>query len=91
MTLFLLTFFLLYGSMHLYAFLRAKAAFAFGAMTGIGVGLFMAVMIFAPVIVRFSERAGLEVFARVVSYVGYMWLGVLFLFISVYLYKKGGN
>ncbi len=29
MTLFMLTFFILYGSMHLYAFLKAKAAFAF--------------------------------------------------------------
>ncbi len=79
----MLTFFLLYGGMHLYAFLKAKAAFAFSTMTGIGVALFMLVMICAPVIVRLSEKADFEVFAKIVSYIGYTWLGILFLFISV--------
>jgi uncharacterized protein len=78
----MMTFFLLYGGMHLYAFLKAKAAFAFSTMTGIGVAFFMLVMIFAPVIVRVSEKADFEVIARILSYIGYTWLGVLFLFIS---------
>lgn len=82
MTLFLATFFFVYASVHLYAFLRAKAAFAFGAWTGICLALFMVIMINAPVIVRFSERAGHEQFARVAAYAGYLWLGVLFLFFS---------
>lgn len=85
MTLFLLIFFLLYGGMHLYVFLKAKAAFAFNVQTGIVVALIMLIMIFAPVIVRFSEKAGYEFFARIMSYAGYMWLGILFLFISVSL------
>ena len=42
MRLFLLIFFLLYGGMHLYVFLKAKAAFAFNAQAGIAVALFMA-------------------------------------------------
>jgi len=84
-TLFLLIFFLLYGGMHLYAFLKAKAAFAFDVRTGIGVALFMLVMVTAPLIIRFSEKAGFEFFARAVSYTGYTWLGILFLFISVSL------
>ncbi len=78
----MLTFFLLYGSMHLYAFLKARAALAFSTAAGIGIGLFMLIMIFAPIIVRLSEKAGFEVFARLMSYIGYTWLGILFLFIS---------
>jgi uncharacterized protein len=85
MTLFLLIFFLLYGSMHLYVFLKAKAALAFNMQAGIGLAVFMLIMIFAPVIVRFSEKAGFELFARFMSYLGYTWLGVLFLFISLSL------
>lgn len=85
MTLFLLIFFLLYGSMHLYAFLKAKAALAFNMQAGIGVAVFMLIMISAPFIVRFSEKAGFELFARFMSYLGYTWLGVLFLFISLSL------
>ena len=85
MTLFLLVFFLLYGSMHVYVFMKARAAFAFGAVTGIFIAGFMLIMIFAPIIVRFSEKAGYDFFARLMSYIGYTWLGILFLFISLSL------
>jgi predicted MPP superfamily phosphohydrolase len=85
MPLFLLIFFLFYGGMHLYAFLKVKAAFAFGAFTGIYVAVFMLVMLFAPFIIRVTERAGFEGIARVMSYIGYAWMGVLFLFFSASL------
>src|SRR4030042_6083091 len=85
MRLFLLIFFILYGSMHLYVFLKAKAAFTFSIVTSIFVMLFMLIMISAPVIVRFSEKAGYDFFARLMSYIGYTWLGILFLFISLSL------
>lgn len=82
MTLFLFTFLLIYGSVHLYAFLRAKAALEFSAATGVFLALFMVVMGLAPLIVRALERAGLELSARVMAYIGYTWMGVLFLFFS---------
>lgn len=82
MTLFLLTFFLLYGGLHLYAFLKARAAFIFGTLTSILVSVFMLIMVAAPVIVRLSEKAGLDLFARLMSYAGYTWMGILFLFVS---------
>ena len=83
MRLFLLTFFLLYGGMHLYAFLKARAAFAFGTETSIYLILFMLLMVFAPFIVYSSEKHGFEFFARLMSYIGYIWMGLLFLFFSV--------
>ncbi len=82
MLLFLIIFFLLYGGMHLYAFLKAKAAFAFGLYTGICIALCMLVLLLAPIIIRLSERSGFEGFARAMSYIGYTWMGVLFLFAS---------
>lgn len=83
MNLFLISFFSLYAGMHLYVFLKTKAGLAFGAWNSSFLALFMLTMVFAPVIVRSSERAGLEVFARTISYIGFTWMGVLFLFISV--------
>lgn len=85
MSLFLFVFFLLYGGLHLYAFLKAKSAFHFGTLPGVLIGLFMAAMVVAPIIIRLSERAGHEVLARVFSYIGYTWMGVLFLFVSASL------
>jgi len=80
MTLFLLTFFLLYGSLHLYAFLRARAAFAFSTPTGVFLAVFMLLMIVSPIIIRLTEKAGFELFALVMSFIGYTWMGIIFLF-----------
>ena len=82
MNLFLLVFFLLYSALHLYAFLKAKAAFHFSNKMSSCLLLIMVIMIFAPVIVRFSEKQGFELFARMMSYIGYTWMGIIFLFFS---------
>jgi predicted MPP superfamily phosphohydrolase len=82
MSLFLLTFFLLYSSAHLYIFLKIKAAFTLGTAGAIALIAFMVVMICAPILVRVSERQGLEFLARLLSYVGYTWMGLAFLFFT---------
>jgi len=76
-------FFLVYGGMHFYAFMKARSALAFNVPTGIVLAIFMLFMIAAPFIIRISENAGFESFARAISYIGYTWLGILFLFISI--------
>jgi len=85
MRLFLLVFFFIYGALHLHAFLRAKAAFDFGARTGIILVFFFIVMVLAPVIIRQSENAGFDLFARYMAWIGYTWLGFIFLFFSASL------
>ncbi len=85
MTLFLFTFFLIYASIHLYAYLKIKAAFVFGITTSTFLISFMVIMVFAPIVIRLSEKQGLEFLARLMSYVGYTWMGLLFLFTSASL------
>ncbi|MEW6600205.1 MAG: metallophosphoesterase [Nitrospirota bacterium] len=82
MRLFLAVFFLIYGSLHLHAFLKAKTALSLSAKTGIPLFVFMAVMTSAPVIVRYLEGLKLEIPARILSYAGYTWMGVLILFFT---------
>jgi predicted MPP superfamily phosphohydrolase len=82
MSLFLLTFFFLYSSLHLYIFLKINAAFALGTGSFIALIIFMAIMICAPILVRVSERQGLEFLARLLSYAGYTWMGLAFLFFT---------
>jgi hypothetical protein len=85
MVIFLLTFFVIYGGMHLYLFARIKKAIPFGAGTGIFLTIFFIVMILAPIAVRFLERHGMETAARFMSYTGYIWMGMIFLFLIVSL------
>ena len=82
MSLFLLTFFFVYSSAHLYIFLKIRTAFTLGTGESIALIVFMIVMICAPLLVRVSEKQGLEFLARVLSYVGYTWMGLAFLFFT---------
>ena len=75
----------LYGSLHLYAFLRARGALSFGRGVGLSLATFMVAMIFAPMLVRVLERHGYELLPRVLAYVGYIWMGLLFFFVSASL------
>jgi predicted MPP superfamily phosphohydrolase/small basic protein len=84
-SLFFVIFFTLYGLLHLYAFLKAKGALALTPAQSIPIIIFMAFMTFTPAIVRFLERSGLESFARMMSYIGYIWMGILVLFIPIAL------
>jgi len=80
MILFLSTFFLLYGALHLFAFMKVKAAFALGARSGFFLALLMAGMTVAPLIIRLLEKQGHESMARLLAYVGYTWMGAILLF-----------
>jgi predicted MPP superfamily phosphohydrolase len=85
MSLFLLTFFLLYGGMHIYLFARIRGAFHLSTVGTIGLIIVIVIMILAPIIVRISEKYGYETLARVMSYTGYIWMGVLLLFFTISL------
>ena len=83
MIVFLLAIFLLYSLIHLYIFLKIKAALTFGTMATIFLVFFMAIMVIAPVVVRIFERYGCDFSARLISYIGYTWMGLAFLFFSI--------
>jgi hypothetical protein len=80
--LFLLTFFSLYSLLHLYIFFKIKGAFPLGTVLIIVLILFMTVMVSAPVLVRMAESRGLEVLARILSYIGFTWMGLIFFFFT---------
>jgi hypothetical protein len=84
--LFFITFYSVYGLLHLYAFLKIKSAFSPGAKTVISIIVFMVIMLFSPSIIHYLEKAGLELPARLMSYIGYIWMGVLLLFIAAALF-----
>ena len=83
MIIFLLIFLLVYGGLHLYMYLKAKAALGFGAKTGVFVVIWLLLMVFAPILTRQLERPGLEPAAAVMAYIGYTWMGLLVLFFCI--------
>jgi predicted MPP superfamily phosphohydrolase len=80
MNLFLITFFLIYGGVHCYAFVKARQALSFGLLPGVLLAFFLLCMVLAPVLVRVAEHRGFEALARFLAYVGYCWMAILFFF-----------
>ena len=80
MSLFLLSFFLIHGSLHAYALLKARSALAFGPGTTLAFLPLLAFLLCAPIVTYSLSRHGYECAARFVSHVGYLWMGFLFFF-----------
>ncbi len=80
MSLFLLTFLSIYGAIHLYLFIKARTALTPGLGVSVLMALFLVAMIVAPIGVRLLERQGLHLVSRLLAYIGYTWMGLLFFF-----------
>ena len=80
MIFFLLTILTLYSLLHVYIFYKIQGALTLGIVATSIVIFVMALMISAPVMVHISERNGLELLARLMSCLGYTWMGLAFLF-----------
>ncbi|MDI6777350.1 MAG: metallophosphoesterase [Syntrophales bacterium] len=82
---FLLPFFLLYGGLHFYTFLKVKRVIHTGPIADLCLIVFLVTMVFAPLIVRLAEKDGFDSLSRIMSHTGYTWMGVLFLFFCLSL------
>lgn len=80
MTLFIFFVFVVYGGAHVYTFLRARSALAFGPIAGMALAAFMAFMVFAVFLIRTLEQLDYDLPARVLAYVTYFWMAGLFFF-----------
>lgn len=80
---FLLAYLSVFSLTHYYAYRKIRAAFLPGRKAAIGIVMFMATMITAPIMVRLAERAGMETGARLWAHASYSWMGLLFLFVAL--------
>ncbi|MGA6994337.1 MAG: metallophosphoesterase [Candidatus Deferrimicrobiaceae bacterium] len=81
MSLFLITVLAIYGSVHAYALFKAKSALGFGWGTAAAIVPVLIAFTFAPLIIYFLGKHGMEGAARAASWVGYTWAGLLFFFL----------
>lgn len=86
MFLFLITFLSLYGGIHVYAFYRLRGTFSHRKFAHVFLTTWMVLMTLAPLLVRLSERAGMDRCAIFIALTGYLWMGFIFIFVSVLLF-----
>jgi predicted MPP superfamily phosphohydrolase len=80
--LFMTIFLLLYGGVHFYIFLKARAAFVLSPGQNIALILLMTTMVCIPIMTRFAVRYGFESPARLLAFIGYLWMGFVLLFFT---------
>ena len=80
MVRFLITFLSVYGAIHLYLFLKARAALSPGTGLSLVMTLFLVAMVVAPIAVRLLDRHGLPLASRYLAYICYTWMGLIFFF-----------
>jgi len=76
----IVTFLLVYGSLHLHFFLRLRASFAIGALSQALLVVLLLLGLLTPMIVRIAEGYHWETLARWSAWMGYLWMALLFLF-----------
>lgn len=91
MSLFLLTFFLIYGGTNAYALHKAQAAFGFGWRTTLVAVPPLAALVCGPLIVHALGARGMEGASRTASWIAYTWMGLLFFFTWTNLALDGAN
>jgi len=78
--LFFISLFSIYSLLHLYVFLKIRGAFALSGLIAFFLITFMVLMVGAPFLVRLLERFEYGGSARTISYIGFTWMGLVFLF-----------
>ena len=79
---FLAVYISIYGGVHAYAFIKFKRGLTSNPWIGAGIAVFMVLMILAPIFTRIGERTGHDYLAAGLAYVGFIWMGFLFLFVT---------
>jgi hypothetical protein len=80
---FILVYLSIYGGVHGYAYSKLRKGFTLNSLSSWMLAMFMLIMIAAPVVTRMAERYNHEDIARITAYIGYIWMGFLFIFVTV--------
>lgn len=83
--MFLLVIFTIYGGLHLYLYGKIKGAFPLDPWRQAALLIVLAALFLAPIAVRLAERAAHEHLAQGVAWIGYLWMGFVFLFFAASL------
>ncbi len=80
---FFLSFILLYGGIHAYAFIRLYRTFTLNRSSAYSLAGIMVGFTFTPLLVRLAESSNRDTAALWLAWPGYIWMGAIFIFCSL--------
>lgn len=85
MIAFMTVFLTLYGLLHYYFYRKAVNALHPGAWGHATIIIVLCILMFSPILLHLIEKRDTGVFYTAFAYIGYFWMGILFLAFSIYL------
>ncbi len=82
--IFFTIYFTVYGGIHIYFYRRLNLAFSLNPAGRVSLKLFLLLMVFGPIVSRLMERQGLETSVEPIALFVFVWMGVLFLCVSLF-------
>ncbi|HXC93900.1 MAG TPA: hypothetical protein VN652_07815 [Geobacteraceae bacterium] len=79
---FLIFYFVAYGGAHLYFHVKLKRALHPSRKWNLIISIYLLIIFLSPVIARNLESSGLDRIQELLSSAGYLWMGLLFLFVT---------
>ncbi|RJQ67963.1 MAG: metallophosphoesterase [Desulfobacteraceae bacterium] len=80
---FLALFLCIYGSLHLYVLIKIRRAFYLEGLSYFLLLVILAFLMFAPLQARLLTTQGYPTFGLITNWIGYLWMGYLFLFVCL--------
>jgi predicted MPP superfamily phosphohydrolase len=75
----------IYGLFHLYLLIKARRAFGLERSGNLLLFLVLVVLLIAPIYARILEKQGYEIFFLLMSWIGNLWMGMIFVFVWISL------
>ena len=83
--IFLTAFLVLYGLLHLYFYSKLKRAFDINPVCHWVIIIALYFLLLSPIFIHMLTSTGHVLFTKILAYIGFIWMGALFLFFSIYL------
>ena len=81
--MFLTIFFTLYGLLNFYFYRKVARAFDMGIISHLSLVVVLCFLLLSPFMMNMSAKTDHYLLTKTITYVGYIWMGVLFLFFSI--------
>ena len=83
--IFITAFLILYGSLHLYFYSKLKRAIDISPVSNLFVIIALCFLLLSPIFIHMLTNTEHVLLTNILAHIGFMWMGALFLFFSIYL------
>ena len=83
--IFITAFLVLYGSLHLYFYIKLKRAIDMGSISNLFIIIALCFLLLSPIFTHMLTQTEHVLLTNILAHIGFIWMGALFLFFSIYL------